>query len=159
MWDDLHRFVLGVLLSLGAPRSDAEDIAQEALLAAYLNLDGIQPGKLRPWLAATARNRFVDHLRRQGRHAARLAEQAAAEDVHAPEDPLREALADEQRQRVADTIASLPPGERTLLALRHLLDLPPAEIAGLLGMTPNAVKVGLHRARRRFRERYPMTEE
>ncbi|WP_026486658.1 RNA polymerase sigma factor [Caldanaerobius polysaccharolyticus] len=64
MWQDLYRIVFHYLLKLGVSRADAEDIAQEALLSTYLHLDSIQDGKLKPYVLATARNKYIDFLRK-----------------------------------------------------------------------------------------------
>jgi RNA polymerase sigma-70 factor (ECF subfamily) len=54
---------------LGAPEDDAEDVVQEVLLAIHLKRgtwDQTRP--IGPWLAAITRNKFIDVLRKRGRH-------------------------------------------------------------------------------------------
>lgn len=64
MWQDLYKAAFYYLLKLGVPQADAEDIAQEALLSTYLNLDGIQEGKLKAYVLTAARNKYTDYLRK-----------------------------------------------------------------------------------------------
>lgn len=55
---------------------------------------------------------------------------------------------------VRDTLARLQPAQRALLVLRDMEDLSEHETAELLGVPEGTVKSGLHRARRRFRDRW-----
>ena len=49
-------------------------------------------------------------------------------------------------------VAALPTRDRALVALYHLEDRPLTEVAEVLGLSPGAAKVALHRARRRLAE-------
>ncbi|MGB9846954.1 MAG: sigma factor [Desulfotomaculales bacterium] len=64
MWQELYRLTYRYFSGLGLAREDAEDLAQETLVAAYLHLDGVRPGKLRAWLFTVARHKYIDWLRR-----------------------------------------------------------------------------------------------
>jgi RNA polymerase sigma-70 factor (ECF subfamily) len=65
----------------------------------------------------------------------------------------RDVVADTiQRLELTDAIARLPPRDRELVALRYGADLKARQIAAQLGMSTNAVEVGLHRALGRLRE-------
>lgn len=59
---------------------------------------------------------------------------------------------DEVRRIVRVAIDRLPEGYRTVLVLRDLEDLDTAEVAELLGVTANAIKIRLHRARQALRQ-------
>jgi RNA polymerase sigma-70 factor, ECF subfamily len=59
----------------------------------------------------------------------------------------------ETRAMVRAAIDELPESYRTVLVLRDIEELATAEVAELLGVTPNAVKIRLHRARQALRER------
>lgn len=59
---------------------------------------------------------------------------------------------DEVRRLVRAAIDRLPEGYRTVLVLRDLEDLDTAEVAELLGVTANAIKIRLHRARQALRQ-------
>lgn len=59
---------------------------------------------------------------------------------------------DEVRALVRAAIDELPESYRTVLALRDLEEFDTAEVARLLGVTANAVKIRLHRARQALRE-------
>jgi RNA polymerase sigma-70 factor (ECF subfamily) len=49
-------------------------------------------------------------------------------------------------------VDALPEGQRTAVVLHHLLDLPVAEVADVMGVRPGTVKTHLHRARNRLAE-------
>ena len=55
------------------------------------------------------------------------------------------------RQLVRECIAELPEQYRMVLMMRDIEDIDTAEIAAMLGVTPNAVKIRLHRARQALR--------
>ena len=114
----------------------AEDIAQEAFLAAIRSLDRFDRRRpFGPWLHRIAVNRAIDWAR-----ARRLrAEAELAADVPAPEPPDRES-----RDLLA-ALAELPPDHRAVIVLRHLLEYTPGEIAELLDLPRGTVNSRLRR--------------
>jgi hypothetical protein len=126
--------------------SDAEDVVQEALLRAYLGLTQLrEPSRFGAWLAGIALNLARMTLRRRAAYARALARvpPAPAPDVLEERDVLR---------LVREAIDVLPPAERSVVALHYLDGLSCEEIAALLGRSPGAVRVSLHRARARLRD-------
>lgn len=113
----------------------AEDIAQEAFLAAVRNLDRFEPGRpVRPWLARIASNRAIDWMRARNRRA-----ESALEEAPAPE---AGTMAPDE---VPALIARLPAEQRQVVALRFVLDLTPGEIAVLLDLPRGTVNSRLRR--------------
>ena len=113
----------------------AEDIAQEAFLAAVRNLDrfdGKRP--FGPWLHRIVVNRAIDWTRaRQLRGEAELVEAVAPDGGTSLDASLLGAL------------AALPPDHRAVIVLRHLLEYTPGEIAELLGLPRGTVNSRLRR--------------
>ena len=67
-------------------------------------------------------------------------------------EPLEELVANkETRERVRASIDRLPEIYRTVLTLRDIEDLDTGETAQLLGVSPNVVKIRLHRSRQALR--------
>ena len=64
MWQELYRLTYRYLKRLGLTHEDAEDLAQETLVAVYIHLDGVCPEKLKVWLFTVARHKYIDWLRR-----------------------------------------------------------------------------------------------
>src|SRR5215210_5517470 len=117
----------------------AEDIAQEAFLAAVRSLDRFDRRRpFGPWLHRIVVNRAIDWsraraLRREvGEGALGLVAAATA-----PDNPHAHAL--------ASALAELSPEHRAVIVLRHLLDYTPGEIAELLGLPRGTVNSRLRR--------------
>lgn len=114
----------------------AEDIAQEAFLAAIRNLDRFDRGRaFGPWLHRIVVNRAIDAARaRSLRREAELTEGAAAEDAREPAD-----------STVLAALAGLPPEQRAVVVMRHLLGYTPGEIARALDLPRGTVNSRLRR--------------
>ena len=138
-WPRAHRAAYLVVHDAAA----AEDIAQEAFLAAVRNLDGFDRGRpFGPWLHRIVVNRAIDWARaRQLRGETELVHAVAATELTAPiDDSLLAAL------------AALPPDHRAVIVLRHLLEYTPGEIAELLGLPRGTVNSRLRRGLDSLRE-------
>ena len=120
----------------------AEDIAQEAFLAAVRNLDNFDRSRpFGPWLHRIVVNRAIDWARaRQLRGETELIDAGAAELAAPIDDSLLAAL------------AALPPDHRAVIVLRHLLEYTPGEIAELLGLPRGTVNSRLRRGLDSLRE-------
>lgn len=124
-------------------RDGAQEVVAETFLTAWRRLDRVPESAL-PWLYATARRLAANELRRRDR-ARRLGERI---DPPAPRDDPAERVP--QRLLVQTALASLSERDREVLLLTEWERLSSAEAAQVLGCTRAAVKVRLHRARRRF---------
>lgn len=148
MWRDLFSFTYGHLRKRGVSKSDAEDIAQEALTSAYVNLDGIDPARLRAWLVVAARNKMVDRYRRENR-LVRLEE--TPQVVDPGPDPADEVIRSLDSEELQCAIEQLRPHDARLLRLRYFEERSLAEIADAIGTSAPAAKVAMFRARQRLR--------
>jgi len=122
----------------------AEDIAQEAFLAALRNLDRFDRSRpFGPWLHRIVVNRAIDWSRaRQLRAETELGETLAAPEPAAPLD-----------SSLLGALAALPPDHRAVVVLRHLLEYTPGEIAKLLGVPRGTVNSRLRRGLDSLKER------
>ena len=127
-------------------RDDAGDAAADVFTIAWRRLERIpsEPEAL-PWLYGVARRVVANHERAANRRR-RLEARAAAYATGASFGP--EPLGSD----VAAALSRLSPSDREVLRLAAWEDLPPAEIAVVIGCSPNAASVRLHRARRRLAE-------
>jgi RNA polymerase sigma-70 factor (ECF subfamily) len=124
---------------------DAQDIAQEAFVRAYLALDQFDTARpLRPWLLSIAANLARNRRRSLGRYWAALqrAFQANPEPYHPAPD--RTVAADARRLREA--VSRLRPVAQDIVYLRYFLELSEAEAAEALGIPLGTAKSRLHRA-------------
>jgi RNA polymerase sigma-70 factor (ECF subfamily) len=117
----------------------AEDVAQEAFIAAVRALDRFDRRRpFAPWLHKIVVNRAIDATR--SRTLRREVDATAAGDPSA--DPTPEPLSDE----LTAALAELGPEHRAVVALRYLLDYTPGEIASLLELPRGTVNSRLRRA-------------
>ncbi len=122
---------------------EAEDLVQEALLRAYLGLSQLRdPARFGAWLCGIAVNLAKMRLRRRALEARLFVE--ATSDGGFEE---RELLL-----LVRDAVDVLPPGQRDAVLMHYIDGLSCEEVAVLLGSSPGAIRVRLHRARQRLRE-------
>src|SRR6478752_182529 len=120
----------------------AEDIAQEAFLAAIRNLDRFDRRRpFAPWLHRIVVNRAIDHAR------ARALRAEVELGDHYPATPAPE-LAGDALGRIAD----LPPEHRAVVVLRYVLEYTPGESAELLDLPRGTVNSRLRRGLDRMRD-------
>jgi RNA polymerase sigma-70 factor (ECF subfamily) len=130
----------------------AEDLTSETFLAAAqaVRRDTV-PDLTVAWLVAVARNKLVDHWRRQEREERSL---RLVDSTDVLEDDLD---AHFDRQRAREVLDHLGAHHRAALTLRYLDGLAVPDVAELLGRTVHATEALLVRARNAFRAAY--TEE
>lgn len=141
-----HRMMaLSVALHLTGDRETAEDLVQEATLAALVSLDRLRdPARFRSWFYGTVLNVTRAWRRRQAAHAVSLEEWHLLEQIADPVD-----LAEERELAwiVASALRCLPEASRTALVLFYYDGLSLREIASRVGATTAAVKSRLHKGR------------
>jgi RNA polymerase sigma-70 factor (ECF subfamily) len=135
-WDDARRAALLVT----GDRAAAEDIAQEAFLAALRALPRFDLRRpLRPWLHRIVVNRAIDFARARALRAEVGAD--AAGEPAAPPAPSGPALDED----VAAALLALGVEQRAVVVLRYVLDFTPGEIAALLELPRGTVNSRLRR--------------
>lgn len=136
-WPALHRAAFLVVRDAAA----AEDIAQEAFLAALRALHGFDRRRpLGPWLHRIAVNRAIDHARARSLRRETDAD-PPADRVAAP--PVAHVAFDDE---VLAALGALDAHQRAVVVLRHLLEYTPGEIAELLDIPRGTVNSRLRRA-------------
>lgn len=154
--------LLAVARRIVGNEDDARDVLQDAFLSASRAIDGFAGGaKVSTWLHRIVVNAALMKLRSRRRRSEESIEEllprfdatgAWAEEPGGWEEPAHVLLErEETRARVRRCIAKLPESYRTVLILRDIEDLDTDEAAEILGVTPNAVKIRLHRARQALR--------
>jgi len=147
----VHRAARAVLGSA----ADAEDIAQDAWLHAYVHLPQFrETASFKTWVHAIVRNRAIDHhrwVRRQGLHGSTHVPVAPEHaelrsDVRSPEQLVLDA---ERRDRLTAAIATLPGPLRVLLELWHTGHYSYEEMAEIAGVRKTTIKSRVWEARQR----------
>ncbi len=158
--------VLAYVTRLVGPQ-DAEDVAQEAFLKINKGVRNFRgQSALSTWVYRIATNAALDRLRREARRNLKegdpsiaLKESTGSEDVtegllnaEAPLNPEQQAIRREMNACVRSVIDSLPPAYQSSLILSDLEGMTNKEIAEVLGVTVDTVKIRLHRARSRLKK-------
>ena len=120
---------------------EAEDVVQEVLLALHLKRGTWVPGTpVGPWVAAIARNKIVDALRRHGRRIEVPIESVL--ETLCPDEP----QAEEQAHDLEKALERLNPRQRDVVRAVSLEGHSAREVAARLKMSEGAVRVMLHRS-------------
>jgi len=158
-----HVFRLAYLTLRDA--AEAEDMAQETFLRAFLSLDDFELGRpLRPWLTRIAVNLSRNRRRSLGRYLKHLRRAFASEPEHERVAGLESTLqARWQAATLREAVRQLTRPKQEVLYLRFFLAMPEAEMAEALGVPPGTVKSRLHRAisdlRKIIQADFPALEE
>lgn len=138
--------VHGVLLARVEKR-DADDLVQEVFITAMNKLQQLSdPDAFGAWLARIARNRAVDHLR-QSKPLNELTDEIVVDDPRRVE-----------AEQILATIRELPDAYREPLILRLVEGMTGPEIAARTGLTPDSVRVNLHRGMKLLKKRLGQDE-
>jgi RNA polymerase sigma-70 factor (ECF subfamily) len=141
---------------------DSEDAAQEAILKAYRGLANFRAeAKFSTWLVTIVMNEARTRLRKTGRvHVESLDTRAETEEDFTPamiadwrEIPSETLEREELSSQIEQAIAALPDAYREVFMLRDKDALSIQEIADMIGVQPNLVKVRLFRARMLLQKR------
>lgn len=149
--------IYNYLYRLSGSRELADDLTHDTFLSAYESLPKLRPdSNITPWLYRIASNRFRDVLRRKKviswlpwgdtpREDAATATRADVESL--PE-----------REAVQAVLNSMKPDYAMCLMLRLAEGFSSEETARILGVTPEAVRMRLSRARQMFKAAYTAAE-
>jgi RNA polymerase sigma-70 factor (ECF subfamily) len=132
-------------------RQDAEDVCQEAYLRVFRGLGTFRgDARFETWLYRIVTNAALSFLRRRGRFGDLRSEPEEAAEP-SPDLPLADRTVD--RDALESALQELPVGMRAVVVLKDVYGLSHQEIAEELGASEGAVKVRLHRARKRLKDR------
>lgn len=151
-----------VALALIANREDARDLAQEAFLRVFRNLERFDfQHEFTTWLYRIVTNLAIDLLRKRRPAMSTSAQEEEADlDLADPEGPAPSHSMEqmETAERVRACIDRLAPHFRSVMILRELEGLPCTEIARIVGTTHVTVRWRLHRGRKLFLEEWERME-
>jgi RNA polymerase sigma-70 factor (ECF subfamily) len=153
---DLHAYVLWRCAGL---RDAAEEVVQDTWLTAVRRMGSFDPlqGSFAGWLRGIAAHLLRNHFRRQVRRDRRtLALAAAPVELPAPESDGR---SEDQAERIARALSSLPERYEQVLRAKYLEGLSVQAIAGSRDESVKAIESLLTRARQAFRDAYLALED
>jgi RNA polymerase sigma-70 factor (ECF subfamily) len=154
--------LVGILFHMVGNKDEAEDLCQEVFLRIYRARKGYRPrAKFSTWIFTIANNLALNHLRRKGRSQSLALGDASSSQ---PVSPIARQLAGREgtpsaqmRQAelsdlVRDAMATLNEDQKMAVLLNKFEDMSYAEIADIMGRSPEAIKSLLARARNQLRE-------
>lgn len=154
MKDKLFRFAFRLLQDI----QEAEDAVQDALVGVWAKrAEWPQWNNIEAYCMTATRNTCLDRLRR--RRISTVQEGAAAQLMSPEEDPYEKLTSKEMIQRIRQCMDALPQQQQQVLRLREMEGFSYNEIAGVLGMTLDQVKVNLFRGRNAIRQYITQQEE
>jgi RNA polymerase sigma-70 factor (ECF subfamily) len=131
----------------------AQDVAQETMLRGWYRRRRLRSAlAARGWLLRITANLCRDHQRR-ARHRVSRAQPIVEEPPAPNREPLDGLLQREEEQLLRRLLDALSPRDQAILYLSVYEGLTHAEIGGVVGLPPGAVKVAMHRARKSMRAR------
>jgi RNA polymerase sigma-70 factor, ECF subfamily len=138
--------LFGFLARLARSRDVAEDLLEETWLRFVTHAGRLDSDtRLGPWLFAVARNLHISYCR------SRAIEERAADSIglwpSVPDSPFEHAVGSELERRIEAALASVPVSFREVLLLVGVEGLRPTEAAAICGVTPEALRQRLKRAR------------
>jgi RNA polymerase sigma-70 factor (sigma-E family) len=138
---ELYRAAYKVAFRLLGNRTEAEDVAQEALARTYVRWRTVSDYAT-PWVCRVATNLAIDRTRRARRFSGGAAPERAA----------RDAFADE-RLDLQNALRSLPKRQRDVVLLRYVADRSEDDVARVLGLAHGTVKTHASRGLAALRAR------
>jgi RNA polymerase sigma-70 factor (ECF subfamily) len=131
---------------------EVDDIVQDIFLTALQKSSGFRgQSSLKTWLTVITLNRCRTYHRRRKIWRRVLTTLTARRSLPSPAAD-QPALSDEVAREVRSAVAALPSRDREVIVLLYLEHKSPAEIAGLMGSSLNAIEVRLHRAKAKLRQ-------
>ena len=138
--------IKGVMIKGGARNDDADEAAQEAMLAIWRKADTFDPARApaAAWIFTIARNRRIDMIRRQNRPTPDPNDPLFAPDPPIP--PEAEIATANRDARIREVVAGLSDDQRTAVHLAFFDGLSQSEVAERMGSPIGTVKSRLHLA-------------
>ena len=147
--DKLFRLALRITFD----RAEAEDIVQETMIRVWSKRDEwAQFSSVEAYCLTVARNLAIDRSERMEAHNVELT--AEAEQMPDTSGPHERLVGKERLQLLQRLIARLPEKQRSVLQLRDVEEKSYKEIAEILNITEEQVKVNLFRARQKVKQQF-----
>jgi RNA polymerase sigma-70 factor (ECF subfamily) len=151
IYDPFYQRVRKFILASVRDESVADDLIQETFLRIQENLDSVRdPAKISSWIFRIAYHLCQDHFRT-------LKKASSHEEIHdglvnLQETPVQKKLEQSQMsQCVQDQLNLLPESQRSVIFFADVMDFSHQEIADILGLSVQNVKVRLHRSRKKLK--------
>ena len=156
--NELYRLALRITLN----RAEAEDVVQETMIKVWNRRDNWgEIDSIEAFCLTVCRNLALDKTRKQANQSQPLDDTAVSAepaDHSYTSNPERQAMLHDRVQLVRRLVDSLPEKQRSVMQLRDFEGKSYKEIAAVMGITEEQVKVNLFRARQAIKKKYFETE-
>lgn len=156
--DELFRLALRITQD----RADAEDAVQETMLKVWSRREQWHElQSIEAFCLTICRNVALDKTKRAGRYNASLSDTAGIEqtDHSYSANPEEQAVQRDRVEMVRRLIAQLPEKLRTCMQLRDMEGKAYRDIAAIIGITEQQVKVNIFRARQTLKQKFQQLEQ
>ncbi len=165
VYDEFHEKV-GRYVERMVGKEEAEDVTQEVFVKVDKGLEGFKgESSLSTWIYKIATNAALDriHSRSFQESTKKVSLDTPGDDAETENEGIcmetsltaeREAIRNEMNECIREFVDKLPENYRTVIILSELKDLKNQDIADVLGVSLDTVKIRLHRARARLKEEF-----
>lgn len=154
--DRYQSFIFTLAFRLLKSREDAEEVAQDVFVKAYRSLADFKGGsKFSTWLYAITHNTGITYLRKKKQKIQSIDDESAFTQLENHESDFKaNQVEDKSRKAMVNrAIEMLPPDDAQIITLFYKGDQSLEEIAAIMSMETNNVKVRLFRARQKLKEK------
>ena len=148
VYEKYHRELYLYIYSLSRNHHIAEDLTQETFLKALLSLPE-EHGNIRAWLYMVARNLFFNYRKKASRNVS-LEEEMKRSDEE--KDLLANMIENERKLQLYQALKKLDIKKREILLLQYFGDFSQKDIAAVLHITPENVRVLAYRAKKELKK-------
>ena len=151
-----QNYVFTLVLRLIESREDAEEVSQDIFVKAYRSLADFRgESKFSTWLYTIVRTSCITFLRKKKLQTTSIDNEKTFLQVENHESSFKANLVEQKSRQamVNEAIKMLGPDDAQIITLFYKAEQSLEEMAAILGLEPNNVKVKLHRARQRLKEK------
>lgn len=153
--NQLYRLALRITLN----SAEAEDIVQETLIKIWNRRDTWQEiDNIEAFCFTVCRNLALDSLKKQANRSESL-DQQPLEQPDTTRNPSEQTIQHDQMQMVRGIVDSLPEKQRSCIQLRDFEGKTYKDIALILGITEEQVKVNIFRGRQTIKQRFMQMDQ
>ena len=154
--NELYRLALRITMNA----AEAEDVVQETMMKVWNRREQWeQIESIEAFCLTICRNLSLDKLRRMDIQTQSLDAAYDPKDFHVASNPEEQAVQRDRIQLVRQLINMLPEKQRSCMQLRDMEGKSYKDIAAILGITEEQVKVNIFRARQTIKERFQKIEK
>ena len=151
----LYRLALRITLN----REEAEDIVRDTLIKVWNRRDDWDTiDSIEAFSLTVCRNLALDRQKKMANHSESF-DETTAEQPDRTSNPYEQMIHKDRVEQVRRLINSLPEKQRSCMQLRDFEGKPYKQIASVLGITEDQVKVNIFRARQAIKQKYQELEQ